>query len=332
MREEIDSLTNEECEKFIEECQGKLDRKGEEETLFSIVGGKSTDERTASRILAFFFDTNREHKMKDFFIKSFIEAAGEYYEDFPHEFTVEKEFYTKHGKKIDILLLNPQRNIVIENKIYADLYNDLKEYYDTAKSKKCGSPKEVKGYVLSLFDVQDSIDEKKVGDNFKCVTYEKFLDALEQNEKDYNISTNLKYSVLYQDFKDNMRLLEEKNMDKIDTSFWNRYKELYQELEEQRVEILKGKADALKSTLVRNFKKDPKFETITTEDIHIWNRDKLINTDCKEENAYQVSVWFNYKSKKNNCTIQPNIIISLLEGTRIFIIIKLHILFIRIIL
>lgn len=320
MRKKTSDLTNDFIENFINEWREKLNIKESQETLFSIVGGKSTDERTASRILAFFFDTTREHNMEDFFIKSFIEAAGENYDDFPHDFTVEKEFYTKHGKIIDILLLDPQSkcNIVIEDKIYADLYNDLKEYYDTAKSKKCGKPEKVKGYVLSLFDVQDSIDEKKVGDNFKCVTYKKFLVALEKNKGDYKISESSKYFVLYKDFIENMSSLEEKIMEELlNTNFWIKYMRVYEKIDEQRISIVKQKIDKIKEALNIKIKKNTHKELFGK--IKTWNTDNLSKTSCDDEDAYIASIYFNYTSKEKKCTIQPNIELSLLKGIRIWI-------------
>ena len=311
MVEKIDTLTNED---FINFCWKNFNAKEEKnETLFSIVGGKSTDERTASRILAFFFDTTREHNMEDFFIKSFIEAAGEKYEDITknHNFTVEKEFYTKHGKIIDILLLNPQCNIVIENKIYADLYNDLKEYYDTAKSKN--AEKQARGYVLSLFDMQDSIDERNVGDKFKCVTYEKFLGVLEKNYKNYEYS---KYFGLCEDFIKNMRSLEEKIMSDLDEAFWQKYKDVYEKLDKQRIAILKNKIDSLKKRLNEDIKGKKGFEKIK---IKTWNVDNLGKTFCDDEVAYIASIWFDYTPKGAAYIIQPNIIVSLREGISIYI-------------
>lgn len=66
------------------------------------------------------------------------------------EYTVEREQTTENGKRIDILLQDNSTEIeegkeaqsqsswaiIIENKVYAPLYNDLQEYWDDVQAKK----------------------------------------------------------------------------------------------------------------------------------------------------------------------------------------------------
>lgn len=302
---------------FINYCLEEIvNVKETDETLFSIIGGKRTDEKTSTRILSFFFDTTREHNMKDFFIRSFVEAAGDEYKGFPSRYECKKEFCTSNGKYIDILLMNKKCNIVIENKIYADLYNDLNEYYKTASSNLCGKPETVKGYVLSPFDMQYKIDEKKEGTRFKSVNYTKFIDRLEKNYCDYEkISRETKYTILYEDFIKNMRSLEEKNMN-VDVNLWNKYIEVYKNLDKLRVDILNNKIKKISENLESELKGNKKFKDIK---IKKWNIDRLRSTTINDDSAFEAGVYFNYKSKKNNCTIQPNIFISLLKGIKVYI-------------
>lgn len=293
----------------------KLRNEKSEETLFSIIGGKSTNEKTATRILSFFFDTNREHGMKDLFIRSFLEAAGEEYNSSYPKYEAISEFQTNNGKYIDILLVGKNCNIVIENKIYADLYNDLDEYYKTAK--KYEKRKEVKGYVLSPFNTKDKIDKKKGnGKNFKSVTYTDFLEKLELNCKKYDIP-NSKYKILYDDFIDNMRFLVDKKIN-IDTQIWKDFKDVYKKVNkevkkdanEQRVAILKYKIKELENQLENDFAKKEQL------DLKEWNTKNLKNINCSDENAYQAGVFFDFPNKQTRIC-QPNIVISLLNGISI---------------
>lgn len=309
-------VTDEEIKTFIDSSYKEYCIEDQtDETLFSIIGGKSTDERTATRILRFFFDTNGKHNMNDLFIRSFLEAAGENYNEFPKTFSAKKEVMTKKGKLIDILLTNQECNIVIENKIYADLYNDLNEYYKTASDsgESWTAPKKVEGYVLSLFDLQDSIDDMNLNKKFKCVTYKNFLDELQKNlgTREYNFSKNNKYYILCNDFIENMKSLEEENkMEETDIEFWNKYKKVYSTLNEKRVKLLKQRIDRLKKALEQKFGDDCKFS--------VWNINNFTTADCDKEDAFEVNIYSDLKFENDsNITIQPNIEISLLKGIKI---------------
>ena len=71
-----------------------------------------------------------------------------------------------------MLLRNDQMNIVIENKIYAWLYNDLDDYYKTASENGKNKPL---GIVLSYYP------QEEVNTNYKFVTYEVFFNCIKKN-------------------------------------------------------------------------------------------------------------------------------------------------------
>lgn len=192
-------------EKLIDEFQKLPKKKTKEETFISICGFPHR-EKVASNILSFFFDTSREHNLHDLFVRSLIESVGLSPENYPSDFSSETEVYTEKGNYIDLLLRNDQVNIVIENKIYAWLYNDLDDYYETASEN--GKNKPI-GVVLSYYP------QEKVNSNYKYVTYESFFNYIKKNLGFYVQNSNKKYLPFLIDFIENIENLDwSESMDK----------------------------------------------------------------------------------------------------------------------
>lgn len=149
--------------------------------------------------MSFFFDTSREHNLYDLFVRSLIESVGLSPENYPSDFTSETEVYTEKGNYIDLLLRNDQINIVIENKIYACLYNDLDDYYKTASENSKNKPL---GIVLSYYP------QEEVNTNYKFVTYEIFFNCIKKNLGFYIQNANKRYLPFLIDFIDNIENLD----------------------------------------------------------------------------------------------------------------------------
>ncbi len=192
-------------EKLIEEFRKIPKKKFKEESFISICGFPHY-EKVASNILSFFFDTSREHNLHDLFVKSLIESMELLPDDYPSNFSCETEVYTKKDNKIDLLLKNEQINIVIENKINAQLYNDLDDYYETAAEDCKESPL---GVVLSFYP------QKEENQKYHYVTYEMFFNAIKKNFGFYVQNVNKKYLPFLIDFINNIENLNRsKSMDK----------------------------------------------------------------------------------------------------------------------
>lgn len=185
-------------------------QKTREESFISICGFPSR-EKVSSNILAFFLDTHKEHNLKNLFVKSLLESVGLNAEDYPEDFESKTEECTNNGKYIDLLLRSEQINIVIENKLYADLYNDLHDYYEKAKEEDKEEPI---GIVLSLFPIDES-KKKNGSENFKFVTYEDFFSKVKENIGNYLEEANPKYIPFLLDYFNNIGNLKRgDNMDK----------------------------------------------------------------------------------------------------------------------
>ncbi len=235
-----------------------LPKKAPREESFISICGFPSREKVSSNILVFFLDTHREHNLKNLFVKSLLESVGLNANDYPEDFESETEVYTKNGKYIDLLLRNEQINIVIENKIYADLYNDLDDYYERAKEGK----DEPVGIVLSLSPIDES---KKGTKKFKFVTYEDFFSKVKENIGNYLEEANPKYIPFLLDYFYNIENLERgENMDEEFLKFLREHEKLSLEFAGKIEEFRKNLRDIVKevSQLIR--------EKIEDKNVKIW--------------------------------------------------------------
>ena len=201
-----------------------LPKKTPREESFISICGFPNREKVSSNILAFFLDTHREHNLKNLFVKSLLESVGLNANDYPEDFESETEVYTNNGKYIDLLLYSERINIVIENKIYAELYNDLKDYYEKASEE--GKEKPI-GIVLSLSPIDES-KKKEGSENFNFVTYQDFFNKVKENIWNYLEKANQKYIPFLLDYFYNIENLERgENMDKEFLEFLRDHEDLF---------------------------------------------------------------------------------------------------------
>lgn len=164
-----------------------------------------------SNILCFFFNSNGEHKLKDLFVRSLLECIDMEHEYCYQNFHCEREVTTADDKRIDLLLTSNDIAIVIENKIYADLNNDLDAYLEHIKDYK-----NQYGVVLSLKDIS------KNNQKFEFITYKKFFERIKKNIGFYIEKADKKYLTFLLDFMENINNLREGyGMDKDFIEFLN---------------------------------------------------------------------------------------------------------------
>ena len=191
------------------------DIKGKPKTFLGIAK-QPHYENVLSNIYAFYFNVNEVHKLKDLFIKSLLELINTstlskdntVFEMFS-DYDVFTEYGTTNQKRIDILLLNNEQAIIIENKVYHHLNNDLDEYYKevTAENKM--------GIILSLFPVSN-INHK----HFINITHLQLLNKIISNLGNYVLKANDKYIVFLKDFYQNIINLSHSFMDKESITFY----------------------------------------------------------------------------------------------------------------
>ena len=181
--------------------------KSRERNIFEICGFPHY-ENVISNILAFFFDANGEHNLKDLLIKSLIDSGiSQKINDV--QFNVEREVRTEKGGFIDILLYNESDCLVIENKIYASLNNDLDDYIEYARRRTKLEPI---GILLTLYKTQS------IHPAFVNITYQTFIHKIKHNLGNYLNANYNKFLFLLLEFINNLEYLSAPGVN-MDTKF-----------------------------------------------------------------------------------------------------------------
>lgn len=138
--------------------------------------GRGVKELTISWLYAYFLDPNeKSHGLGDLFLKSFLELK-----DFDIRFgdttqikvLREVKYKGKYNTVIiDIVIKDSKNTILIENKLYADIYNNLKTYQEYLKQ-------EYNAYVILAVENLP----QKIGD-WHTTTHQKLFEKVEKNYK-----------------------------------------------------------------------------------------------------------------------------------------------------
>lgn len=164
--------------------------------------GRRTEE-ICSRMFAFFFDTQNPHGMGTLFWDTLVDVYKEKCNDVCRKeisnlsFSkchAEREVPTKKGR-IDLLLSSDNCVICIENKLWADLDNDLDDYYEYTNGIK--SQRIALYAIISMReDIKVILDSKanlKYRQEFVVIFYREFIEKLKQNLGDYLTTCSAKY-------------------------------------------------------------------------------------------------------------------------------------------
>ena len=193
------------------------------------VAGYPHYENVASSILAFFFDTNEEHGLKDLWLQSLMECyrrviptkgTMDLFDSGAYE-TVEsgviREDLTADSKRIDIVI--PTNNdfvVAIENKIYATVDNPFDKYSDWIHKQYETYAHKV-GIVLSLYKVDksvklDGIDSYGNHYDFVNITYNDLFSVIKDKVGSYLSSANEKWLIYMNEFIKSTESLQEVKM------------------------------------------------------------------------------------------------------------------------
>lgn len=159
---------------------------------------------------------NEVHKMGDLFISSLLEVAVEKgvskdFSDF-YDFNCATEVSTDKGGRIDLLLSNEEKAIIIENKVYHHLDNDLSDYW---KSTSPRSDTSKIGIVLSLDKIPVTGHTE-----FINITHLELLDKVMLLSGTYLLSASDKYITYLKDFYQNIINMSTKAIQFDDIAFY----------------------------------------------------------------------------------------------------------------
>lgn len=170
-------------------------------------------ENVCSNILRFYFDTSQPHGLKNLLLKSLFQAIdkpllAEHLVKTERE-NVNREVRTDNAKRIDLLIQIDNYIIVIENKIYHHLTNQLADYqiYVNTKHQKLTplyvllAPEKIIAQNLpeTLNSDRDCLnDDAEKG--FKSITFKELFDKVKINLGEFIQSADTKYLTYFTDF------------------------------------------------------------------------------------------------------------------------------------
>ena len=196
----------------------------EQEPNFFVVAGFPHYENVVSNVLRYFFETNKEHNFGDMWLKSLLLAYNKKTKETLKDINgyntsnIEREYSNGDDKRIDLLIDCDSLIIVIENKLYADLYNDLNIYNQMTdkyiQDNKKNNPTVIR-IVLSLLPVKIDSATK-----FVNVTYEELFSEIESVSSQYQ--PNEKWLVLSNELITSLKQKEEVITMKSDKE-WNNF-------------------------------------------------------------------------------------------------------------
>jgi PD-(D/E)XK nuclease superfamily len=180
----------------------------EESTLFEIAGFPHY-ETVISNFYNYYFDLSQSHGFEDLFITSLLNIINQKSKDSftfnIKSYTSLREVRTNKNNLIDIVLIEGEVNekfpsdtqyesaIIIENKMFASLYNDLNDYYSSIKSTN------KIGVVLSIKPI--FISHK----NFVCITHKELIDEITNQSITYFLDVSERQIAIFKDFIKNLQ-------------------------------------------------------------------------------------------------------------------------------
>lgn len=180
-------------------------------------------ENVISNIYAFYFDTNEEHGLSDLFIQSLLKCIKskktgnqKSLEDFV-DFDIETEYGTDGNGRIDLLLSNEDSAIIIENKIYHYLNNDLEDYWSSVVKEGFDSTSSI-GLVMSLKKMSPIQHPQ-----FVNITHKQFMSTVMENLGNYFMQADEKYITFLKDLYQNILNMSSKHIDKESFDFYYHY-------------------------------------------------------------------------------------------------------------
>ncbi len=178
------------------------------------IAGYPKWENVNSNILAFYFDETEEHGFQRLFLDSLIEVYNDKnkgnepikipLEATETEFVVEREVTTDSGKRIDIVIQDDSETdsewaIIIENKIYAGLYNDLGDYWGRVSAKK------KYGIVLSVSDTNIDHNQLPNDAHYTCILHKELVEQVQNNLHQYFIDADDRHLMFLKDYISNIQ-------------------------------------------------------------------------------------------------------------------------------
>lgn len=190
---------------------------------FMEVSGYPHYENVCSNILAFYFDPNAEHRLRDLFISAFLHMAGkEVLTTDENSVEVYREYGTENRNRIDLVIDSDAFTIGIENKIYHWVANDLEHY-----GKVIDDLGQNKVLVKAVLAPSKNKGEPLKG-GFEWYTYSKLWDHVRPMLSHYSSNPDSKWVIYLNEFMQTITDLAGENMEvkQVDRFFTKNYEDI----------------------------------------------------------------------------------------------------------
>lgn len=302
-KETIDIKTIEQWQKILDESS--LYQIEDNETFLDLCRypGERFEE-ICSRVLAFFLNPKEKHGFSILWFNALCQTINDKYEKQNNNKKIESEyFYYKFSmeitteestsyaditnKRIDIVLKTPTLVIGIENKINAELYNDLKQYKDHIYGKYKDKNINKIFVVLTARDLTNNESKKAKDNGFIVIKYGDLFNNVTSLLGEYVAKCDQKYLSFMLDFiqtvKNRAKIMVETGMDKELNKFFAEKKQAIDKLIEL-YDIWKEKQRTKLFTIWATHLDKLKTKIEQETDNNKW--------DISDDN-YWIHVWFN---------------------------------------
>jgi hypothetical protein len=198
---------------------------------FMDISGYPHYENVCTNILAFYFDPDEEHGLKDLLICAFLRIAGVDGKPSIGKVTILPQCETAKHNFIDLIIDSESFTIGIENKIHHWLANDLEDYSETVE--RVGNNKDIViKAVLGLLRVQNNALLKC---GFRSYTYGELWQEVRVMLGHYIAQANVRWVTFLVDFMQNTTNLAGENMElKKSDKFFVEYDEAIEKMMAER--------------------------------------------------------------------------------------------------
>lgn len=185
-------------------------------------------ENVWSNIYAFYFRCKEAHQLNDVFIKSLVNLINEKLAQTQgsdpfyllEQYEVETEVSTDRKGRIDLLLYNAEQAIIIENKVFHHLANDLEDYWNSVL-KEVNDTRFKIGVILSLYPIsKDQYANDEFREKFINITHLELVSEIKKSRPVSTKNKENKYLVFLDDFIQNIINMSKPVMEEKDVTFY----------------------------------------------------------------------------------------------------------------
>jgi hypothetical protein len=185
-----------EFQKLIEDFSKLKLKDRDEDPTFLDIAKCPHWENVWSNILAFYLAPGNSHHLDALLLKSIFQSINDAipFTDLQN-ISVHREYSTQTGKRIDIVVIGDSFVLGIENKVDAELNNDLADYSETIDALA----KDKKAYKIVLSKYQQPAKE-----GFENLLYSDLIKTIKQHIGEYTAFADTKYLIFLFDFLKNI--------------------------------------------------------------------------------------------------------------------------------